>query len=264
MLGRGNQKRRRRSNRVTRLGGTTINTHGALPMSMELADMVLNDGQKSVLCGVLTKGRNTEGRYNLAELWRIDATLGGIGGYCLPADPTRNPFPGGEVRSLYRPLQYARTDMELLDLTYTARYVIQSVGMHLEAAARQLLTEHSLLERLISKPLGAAVNRLCDKKLLSYECCTKLKLVVPLVNISKHEVNQDGERDGSFVPVDALIVYLAGRILGLEILSHLRRTDIPMAPIEELLRIAEDWSPRQSEPSDSSVNSECVHQARTE
>jgi len=221
-----------------------ISTYGALQKSSELAEVVISEQSLAALRDVLAGGKNSDGKYDLTKLWALDASLGGIGGYCLPAEPAYNPFPGGHARRLYRPLQYARTNMQLLDLDYTSRYVIQNVGMHLEAAAKLMLAEQVFLGKLKNKPLGAAAESLCRRGLLAEACCEGLRLLIPLVNHSKHEVNQDEERDGSFVPADALIVYIAGRILGLEMLSQLNRTDIPMVPTERLLMFAEALSPR--------------------
>lgn len=82
---------------------------------------------------------NAEYEYDTAVLWKTDALIGGIGGYCMPANPVLNPFPSGVKRELYRPLQYARSSIDLCDVRIFARQVVENSGMHLEAVCRLFL-----------------------------------------------------------------------------------------------------------------------------
>lgn len=52
-------------------------------------------------------------KYIEAILWKEDQRIGGIGGYCMPQNPVKNPFPSGIKRELYRPLQYARAEIDI-------------------------------------------------------------------------------------------------------------------------------------------------------
>ena len=45
-----------------------------------------------------------------------------------------------------------------------------------------------------------------------------MHLFADLYNKSKHEVNQDDERERQFFPADALIVYVSARVLGTQLL----------------------------------------------
>lgn len=46
------------------------------------------------------------------EIWKYDQSIGGLGGYAAPLNPTANPFNSwGDYRNVFRSLQYARSDM---------------------------------------------------------------------------------------------------------------------------------------------------------
>jgi len=62
--------------------------------------------------------------------------------------------------------------------------------------------------------------RLLDDR--TVEC---LYVIIRLYNKSKHEVNQDSTRDRLFTVSDALVVYLASRIIGNEILEKIDSTE---------------------------------------
>ena len=64
---------------------------------------------------------NEECEHRTEILWKTDALIGGIGGYCMPANPVKNPFPSGVKRELYRPLQYARSSIDMCDVRIFAR-----------------------------------------------------------------------------------------------------------------------------------------------
>lgn len=83
--------------------------------------------------------------YSTQMLWNTDFLIGGTGGYCMPAHSTKNPFPTGVERELYRPLQYARSDIDICDVRIFARQVIENAGMHLEAVCRLFLKTSSTL-----------------------------------------------------------------------------------------------------------------------
>ena len=169
---------------------------------------------------------NKDEKYKTDMLWKIDALIGGVGGYCLPSSSSKNPYPAGIERELYRPLQYAKEDIDLGYGRVNARYIIDMCGMHLEAACR-LLVMNSVLDefRFSNCTLGKAVHRIEKKKLLDGNVIQALYDFVQIYNRSKHEVNQDETRERLFSTDDAIVVYFATRILGVSILQKLGREE---------------------------------------
>lgn len=163
---------------------------------------------------------NPEYFYSTECLWKVDQEIGGIGGYCMPSDPTKNPFPAGEKRSLYRPLQYARSHMDLTDIRKFARPAIEMSGMHLEAVCRKYLQEKSVIGslRFQNTTLGKAVERISRLNDFDLDFTDKLFEFVKIYNLSKHEINQDEARMRMFNAHDAVVSYFAVRILGANIL----------------------------------------------
>lgn len=214
---------------------------GALGESAQLAEHILDSQQRAAILEILRANADIDGRYDMRGLWELDLNIGGIGAYCLPASPVHNPFPGGHSRDVYRPLQYARSQMEIQRILYNTRYVVQNIGMHLEACLRLLIKEQLPIARLTGggKTLGAVIKKACDNNLLTKDYCLGLSLLLPLVNASKHEVNQDYERDTYFSPADAIVCYVAARKLGFEVLSSMGLCPVPLAPWEELISYSE-------------------------
>lgn len=54
----------------------------------------------------------------------------------MPADPKKNPFKGGFTRELFRPIQYARCSMDILDIRYSSRHIIRDLGLHIEVVLK--------------------------------------------------------------------------------------------------------------------------------
>lgn len=169
---------------------------------------------------------NKNQRYETDMLWKTDALIGGVGGYCLPSNSLKNPYPKGIERELYRPLQYAKEEIDIRYGRINARYIIDMCGMHLEAASR-LLLKGSILEelRFSNCTLGKAVHRIAQKKILDNYVIEALYDFVQIYNRSKHEVNQDENRERLFSTDDAIVVYFATRILGLVILRKIGREE---------------------------------------
>lgn len=169
---------------------------------------------------------NKDEKYKTDMLWEIDALIGGVGGYCLPSSSSNNPYPAGIERELYRPLQYAKEEIDLGYGRVNARYIIDMCGMHLEAACR-LLVMNSVLDefRFSNCTLGKAVHRIEKKKLLDGNVIQALYDFVQIYNRSKHEVNQDETRERLFSTDDAIVAYFATRILGVSILQKLGREE---------------------------------------
>ncbi len=166
---------------------------------------------------------NPDYEYITDCIWKTDSMLGGIGGYAMPANPVKNPFPAGIERELYRPLQYARSDIDLCDVRTFARYVIESSGMHLEAVCRLYLKWKLSLGslRFHNTTLGKAVHKI--EKLGEFESYIIQALYdfVTVYNRSKHEINQDPTRNRMFNAYDAVVSYFVVRVLGSIILQRL-------------------------------------------
>lgn len=166
---------------------------------------------------------NMEYEYETKVLWETDALIGGIGGYCMPANPVKNPFPSGVKRELYRPLQYARSSIDICDVRIFARQVVENAGMHLEAVCRLFLKNTNVLGGLKfqNSTLGKAVYKIEQEKVFD-DCVTdSLYNFVKVYNRSKHEINQDETKDRMFNAEDAVVSYFATRILGVIILQKL-------------------------------------------
>lgn len=169
---------------------------------------------------------NKDRKYKTDMLWKIDALIGGVGGYCLPSSSLRNPYPAGIERELYRPLQYAKEEIDFGYSRLNARYIIDMCGMHLEAACRLMLMNSILDEfRFSNCTLGKAVHRIDKKKMLDDNIIQALYDFIQIYNRSKHEVNQDETRERLFSTDDAIVVYFATRILGVNILQKLGRVE---------------------------------------
>ena len=159
--------------------------------------------------------------YKTIELWKFDQSLGGIGGYCQGCDPANsNPFQGSIYRNVYRCFQYVRADIDILDLNYTARDIIENCGHHFEEAIKIYLHFYKKIEffKVRKYPLGKLLNYISDKNILKKNLSEELKLFVDLYNISKHEILSNDEIDRTFHLDDAIICYFASRIVGKKIL----------------------------------------------
>ncbi len=166
---------------------------------------------------------NVDYEYVTECIWKTDSMIGGIGGYSMPANPVKNPFPAGIEREIYRPLQYARSSIDMCDVRIFARQVVENSGMHLEAVCRLYLKGKSSLGslRFHNTTLGKAVHKI--EKLGEFEeyIIRALYDFVAVYNRSKHEINQDLIRDRMFNAYDAVVSYFVVRVLGSIILQHL-------------------------------------------
>lgn len=170
---------------------------------------------------------NPDFRYSTLMLWKTDLLIGGIGGYCMPANPIKNPFPSGIERELYRPLQYARSDIDICDVRMVARYVIESAGMHLESVCRLFLKEMCTLGnmRFSKTTLGKAIHKIEQQGIFEKKIIESMYNFVAVYNRSKHEINQDVLRNRMFNAYDAIVAYFAVRILGITILRKIGRQE---------------------------------------
>ena len=195
-------------------------THQSL---IYLNDNILNNEiQKNIKRFILSLREKKE-KYNTDNLWITDQKIGGIGAYAMPADPVKNPFPGGIERSLYRPLQYARSDIDICDIRVHARYIVQNCGMHLEAVCRLILKNYKVFGdlRFHNTTLGKAIQSIKGLNILDNNIIIALDNFVKVYNLSKHEVNQDESRERLFNAHEAVIAYFSARVLGVYLLRKI-------------------------------------------
>lgn len=197
----------------------------ALPESIALYNSIFSDKQKNDIGQILDEIYTNIDTYSTKLLWEVDKEIGGIGGYCMPCDPTKNPFPGGEYRELFRPLQYARSEIDITGVQLHSKYVVLNSGLHLESVVRVALKKYKFLGniRFMNSTLGNATKKLSNVESIPKALIDNLFAFVKIYNKSKHEINQDENRERLFMPEDAIISYLAARIIGyrlLEILDH--------------------------------------------
>lgn len=194
----------------------------ALPESKELLNLLLSHKQIRVIEKAIKGIKKRPSNYNIDFFWELDASIGGISGYCMQFNPTSNPFPAGIGRSLFRPLQYAASEIERnKDIYYNAKWVVLNYGLHLEAVTKYIMKKTSNITVKINAKrttLGKSIKILEEGKVLPSNLTKPLSLLLRLYNKSKHEVNEDEERERLFSPADALIAYISARILGKELL----------------------------------------------
>jgi len=199
----------------------------ALPESTELANFLLNPEQKQVIERATKEIKERPDAYDLGFFWKVDASIGGIGGYCMPFDPTCNPFPAGIGRELFRPLQYAAADIEwnkdLYSSYVNARSAVEFSGMHLEIVTKYVIGKTAPLSSVTKyrrSTLGKSIDFLEQRNDIPDNRKEPLELCTLLYNKSKHDTKQDEERERLFSPADALISYFSARIIGKELLKQ--------------------------------------------
>lgn len=188
-----------------------------------LFDKLLPKGLKITITTFIDRLVSSEGIYSCKNLWIADQMLGGIGGYCMPANPVSNPYPADQKRILYRPLQYVRSEIEICDVRMHARYAIQMSGMHLESVCRIYLQNRKAFAslRFRNTTLGKTVQQMQSMQEIDSAIIDGLFAYVSVYNRSKHEINQDDSRERLFNAYDAVVGYYSARILGLTILKIL-------------------------------------------
>ena len=182
---------------------------------------IFNDKQFDKVNSIIKQIKNEKEEYKTTDLWTFDQTIGGIGGYCQGCDPvTSNPFQGTEFRNVYRCLQYVRSDIDILNINYTARYIIENCGYYLEEAIKLYFSKKGKINwlRIRKYPLGKLLKYIKNTKVFEEKIIEQLELFVDIYNISKHEILSDDELTRTFGADDAIIYYFACRIVGKEIL----------------------------------------------
>lgn len=134
----------------------------------------------------------------------------------MPADPRFNPFPGGVERQLFRPLQYARSEIDICDIRIHSRHVVYYSGMHLEAVLRLYLSKSKILGnlRFFNSTLGKAAHEIDKMNLFDKALIEALFKFITLFNKAKHEVNMLKDRPRLFSVADAVVCYFSARIIG--------------------------------------------------
>lgn len=191
-----------------------------LPQTQKLIS-IFNEEQVNNIKNIIEEIEKHGQDYKTIKLWKFDQTIGGIGGYCQGCDPAKsNPFQGTEFRNAYRCLQYIRSDIDILDVNYTARDIIENCGHHFEESIKIYLKKNKKINwiKVSRYPLGKLLNYITDKNIFEEKITERLKLFVDLYNISKHEILSNDELDRTFHADDAITCYFACRIVGKEIL----------------------------------------------
>jgi len=179
---------------------------------------ILSQAAESIAAGI----GNDDADVDLTPFWRLDASIGGIGGYCLLRwmRPFENPFAHGIARTLFRSIQYAAAYIEHHNSELMARITVQYSGMHLEAVTKYWIsrTISSSDANHCGKPtLGANIHVLKNGPDATNEIFKPLDTIRALYNSAKHDIPQDRER--MFTIGDALVVYVSSRVLSTRILE---------------------------------------------
>jgi len=126
-------------------------------------------------------------------------------------------------RELFRPLQYARSEIDVLDIRLHPRHVIHYSGMHLEAVMRLFVTKTKLMGKLrFSKStLGKLAHEAKERNIFDRVLINSLFNFIVLFNKAKHEVNLYDERPRLFTVEDAIVCYFAARIIGKTVLAKI-------------------------------------------
>lgn len=183
--------------------------------------LVFSEKQINTIDNIIEQIEKEGKEYKTINLWRFDQTIGGIGGYCQGCNPARsNPFQGTEFRNAYRCLQYIRSYIDILDINYTSRNIIENCGHHFEESIKIYLKKNNKISwiKISRYPLGKLLNYIVDKNIFEEKTTKELKLFVDLYNISKHVILSNDEIDRTFHADDAIICYFACRIVGRKIL----------------------------------------------
>lgn len=197
---------------------------GALPESIFVYEKLLGIEQKKQILEFLDDVKTKQEKYETAAIWLMDQKIGGIGGYCMPADPKLNPFPRGINRELFRPLQYVRSEIDICDIRIHARHVVHYSGMHLEAVLRLFLKNVKLMGniRFFNSTLGKAAHEISKMNIFDEIIIESLFKFVALYNKAKHEVNMLEDRPRMLSVEDAIVCYFSARIIGQVVLTELK------------------------------------------
>ena len=187
----------------------------------QILKAIFTKTQNDIIYNIIEDIKIAGANYKTIELWKFDQSLGGIGGYCQGCDPANsNPFQGSIYRNIYKCFQYIRADIDILNINYTARDIIENCGHHFEEVIKIYLKFYKKLEFLRTReyPLGKLLKYTSNKNIFERELIEEVKLFINLYNISKHEILSNDQLDRTFHLDDAIICYFASKIVGKKIL----------------------------------------------
>lgn len=158
--------------------------------------------------------RNVDDGYE--SLVAIDERLGGVGLHNVNKRIGKDITGGyrGELRPLFRPIQYVQSYVTGDDLVWDARRIVQDSCLHVENA----------LKFRCNLDMNASLGVLLRQKMVFNSVDTNLLKILRTLNdlvygAAKHsveEVNIDAHR---FTPADSLAVYLICRWAGVKLLE---------------------------------------------
>lgn len=154
---------------------------------------------------------------DLTEIWEYDKKLGGLGGYAMPSNPTRNPFnTWGKDRNLFRSVQYAKSGF--VYYPHIPRNMIVDAGRSLEWTCKYMLDHYSVISRIKNhEMLGKSLERLHKKQIIDQELYEQCKLLGAMHNAAKHKISDDQDR--TFSTLDGVVAYFALRKIHNKLLS---------------------------------------------
>lgn len=161
------------------------------------------------------KNKETQGK-----IWKQDQTIGGLGGYATPLNPTINPFNSWcDYRNVFRSLQYARCDMFLC---CRPRHIIIDTALHIETLVKLVVSNKKYNKFIYNRrELGKNISQIRDKNIIDNDLYERLNYLRKLLNYANHDT--DPINDSSFDYEDAIVFYIESRIIGnklLKILNH--------------------------------------------
>lgn len=108
----------------------------------------------------------------------------------------------------------------MCNINDVARYTVENCGHHLDEGIKLYLKKKKTFNwiKTIRYPLGKLLQYVINKQIFEEKVINELRLFTELYNISKHEILSNDELDRTFHAEDAIICYLACRIVGKEIL----------------------------------------------
>ena len=196
-----------------------------LEKSLEIENLLLDKHQRRVIADAILEIQEYPHNFELNAFWKMDASIGGITGRDS-GKSTLNQRHFDTARSIFRPLQYAVAELfhpfDRAAVYETAKFSVLSSGQHLEAVAKYVLGRRLPIVGQLKTDkytLGISLQEIKKEHLLPDSLSESSDILLSLYNTAKHEVNHDPDREWLFAPGDALICYIAARIIGNEMLK---------------------------------------------
>lgn len=155
------------------------------------------------------------------EIWEYDQSIGGLGGYVAPLNPTVNSFNSwGDYRNVFRSLQYARCDMFYC---MRPRHIIIDTALHIETLVKLVVSNNKIMKFIYNhRELGKNIFQLYKENIIDDTLYERLDYLRRILNYAKHDT--DPNRDNTFDCEDAIIFYFESRNVGNELLKLLNHT----------------------------------------